>query len=73
MLAVLSHTNFQFGRISMQNAQMPEIRELTAEEIAAVGGGTPSININSLICQIERTISCVINEIQSLFHIGQTG
>ena len=57
----------------MQNAQVPEIRELTAEEIEAVGGGTPSISINSIICEIERTISCVINEIKSIFHIGQSG
>jgi len=54
----------------MQNASVPEIRELTLAEIEAVSGGVQTSGLSSLsglICQIERSISCVISQLSSIF------
>lgn len=58
----------------MQNASVPEIRELTLAEIEAVSGGVQTSGLGSLsglICQIERSISCVISQLSSIFGCGK--
>lgn len=51
-----------------QITTIPEIRELTAEEIETVSGGllgNSGGSLSGLICRIEQTISCIFSQIFS--------